>query len=142
MYKLSLMLVVTMIAGCSSSQTSANSSTVKFGDCMVDLRQICESYARQPTFTLNGAQTNARQVEQNQARHTQIWLPFSYPNGDLIANLECMMDTQTMSASYARLLPGPPITDKEVQYARSLGLCSDEGGVAPAIKKNLAPGES
>src|SRR5208283_4345979 len=140
MYKPYLMLLVTMIAGCASAQTSANSSTVKFGDCTVDLRQICESYARQPTFTLNGAQTNAQQFQQNGDRHTQIWLPFSYPNGDLIANLECMMDTQTMSASYARLLPGPPITDKEVQYAKSLGLCSDQGGVAPAIKKGLAEG--
>jgi hypothetical protein len=137
MDKVYLILLVAMIAGCSSSQTSANSSTATFGDCMVDLRQICESFVRQPTFTLNGAQTNARQLEQNGAPHTQIWIPFNYPNGDLIANLECMIDTQKMTASYARLLPGPPITDKEVQYARSLGLCSDQGGVEPTTKPDL-----
>jgi hypothetical protein len=137
MYKVYFILLVAMIAGCSSSQTSASSSTATFRDCVVDLKQICESFVRQPTFTLNGAQTNARQLEQNAAPHSQIWIPFNYPNGDLIANLECMMDTQKMTVSYARLLPGPPITDKEVQYARSLGLCSEQSGVAPAIKPYL-----
>ena len=125
--------LLVLVAGCSSAKMSANTSTATFGDCNIDLRQICETYVHQPTFTLNGAQTNATQLAQNGNPHTQIWMPFSYPNGDLIANLECMINTQTMSASYARILSGPPITDKEVQYARSLGLCSDQGGVTPAI---------
>jgi hypothetical protein len=132
-----------LIAGC-STQNSANSSIAKFGDCTVDLRQICETFYRQPTFTLNGAETNAREVQENAPRHTQIWLPFTYPNGDLIANLECMMDTEKKTASYARLLSGPPITEKEVQYARSLGLCADQSGNMPAaikqIEKNITPG--
>lgn len=121
------------VASCSSAKTSANSSTATFGDCNINLREICEAYVHQPTFTLNGAQSNATQLAQNGNPHTQIWMPFSYPNGDLIANLECMINTQSMTASYARLLPGPPITDKEVQYARSLGLCSDQGGATPAL---------
>lgn len=131
------LIFLTLLAGACSAQTSAKSSVVDLGGCKVDLREICETFYKQPTFTLNGAQSNAQKVEQNAPRHTQIWLPFEYPNGDLIANLECMMDTRTKSASYARLLPGPPITDKEIQYVRAQGLCSDEPGHEEKVLKQL-----
>jgi len=130
-----LILALAAIAGCGSSQPPATTSGPTFGDCTINLRQICERYVHQPTFTLNGAQMNAQKLQQTATPHTQIWIPFSYPNGDLIANVECMIDTQHLTASYARLVPGPPITDKEVQYARSLGLCSDQNGNVQAIKE-------
>lgn len=138
MYTRLLILGLAILTGCASSQPSATNSAATFGDCTVDLRKICEAFVHQPTFIINGAQTNAVQLQQNYTRHTEILMPFSYPNGDLIANLECMIDTQNLTASYARLLPGPPITDKEVQYARSLGLCADKNGNVPAIENQQA----
>ena len=135
MYNRLLLLALALIAGCASSQPSAARSSATFGDCNINLRQICEAYVHQPTFTLNGEQFDAERLQKETNPHTQVWMPFSYPNGDLIANLECMIDTQHLTASYARLLPGPPITDKEVQYARSIGLCADKNGNSAAVQK-------
>lgn len=140
-----LLMLAVLIAGCASSQPSASNSSATFGDCKINLRQICEAYVHQPTFTLNGEQWDAERLQKETNPHTQLLMPFSYPNGDLIANLECMIDTQNLKASYARLLPGPPITDKDVQYARSIGLCSDKNGNSPAVQKalqNLTKGEN
>ena len=103
----------------------------------MDLREICQTFYDRPTVTVNGAETDARQIEQTHAPHTQIWMPFEYPNGDLIANVECMMDIQHRTVSYARLLPGPPITDKDIQYVRGLGLCFEAPGQEEKALKRL-----
>ena len=131
------LICLMLLAGACSTQTSAASSVADFSGCKVDLREICQAMYKQPTFTINGQQTDARQLEQSALPHTEIMMPFKYPNGDLIANLDCMMDLQHRTVSYARVLPGPPITDKEVQYVRGLGLCSDEPGHEDQILKQM-----
>jgi len=132
-----LLIFLALLAGACSTQTSAASSVVDFSGCKVDLREICETIYKQPTFTLNGQQTDARQLEQRATPHYEIMWPFKYPNGDLIANLDCMMDLQQRTVSYARLLPGPPITDKEIQYVRANGFCFDEPGQEEKALKQL-----
>ncbi len=108
--------------GCAEQQTSI----VRRGSCEVDLKKICSAYFSQPQFTLNGEEYDATRLEQNSRSHENIELPYMYPNGDLIATVECQVDTRNRTISYARLVGGPPIDDKAVAYVRSQGLCADQ----------------
>ena len=118
------LVVVVMLAtiGCAEQKTSV----VRRGGCEVDLKKICSAYFSQPQFTLNGQEYDATRLEQNSRRHENIELPYKYPNGDLIATVECQVDTSNRTISYARLVGGPPIDEKAVAYVRSQGLCADQ----------------
>jgi hypothetical protein len=123
-----LAVCVSMLAACGARQDNPNAdkSTISQSGCTVDLKKVCQAFIDQPTFTLNGAQYDARRLEQNGVRHTNVELAFKMPNGDLIGTAECQFDTQNRRVSYARMLAGPPITDAEVQYVKSRAWCAEQ----------------
>jgi hypothetical protein len=94
--------------------------------CTVDIKQICKNFFDQPTFTLNGVQYDSQRLASSAPRHMDAVLPYSYPNGDLLAAVNCQLDTQTHRITRADLAGGPPIDDKAVEYVRSQGLCLED----------------
>lgn len=142
-----LAVAVSMLAACGVRQDNPNadSSTISQSGCTVDLKKVCQALIDQPTFTLNGVEYNARRLEQNYVRHTPIEMTFKMPNGDLTRTAECQFDTLNRTVSYARLLPGPPITDVEVQYVKSHGWCAEQNpdygkAMARILQPNTAGG--
>ena len=123
-----LAVAVSILAACGVRQGNPNAdrAIISQSECTVDLKKVCQAFIDQPTFTLIGVEYDARRLEQNGVRHTNVELPFKMPNGSLIGTAECQFDTQKRRVSYARLLPGPPITGVEVQYVRSRGWCAEQ----------------
>jgi hypothetical protein len=123
-----LALAVSMLAACGVRQDNPNSdkSAIIQSGCTVDFKKVCQALIDQPTFSLNGVEYDARRLQENSARHTNVELPFTMLNGNLIATAECQFDTQNRTVSYARLLPGPPITDEDMQFLRSRGWCAEQ----------------
>jgi hypothetical protein len=101
-------------------------SSVSRNGCTVDLKQICKNFFDQPTFTLNGVQYDSQRLASSAPRHMDAVLPYSYPNGDLLAAVNCQLDTQTHKITRADLAGGPPIDDKAIEYVRSQGLCLED----------------
>jgi hypothetical protein len=101
-------------------------SSVSRNGRTVDLKQICKNFFDQPTFTLNGVQYDSQRLQSEAPRHMDAVLPYNYPNGDLLAAVNCQLDTQTHRITRADLASGPPIDDKAVQYVRSQGLCLED----------------
>jgi hypothetical protein len=132
--------VVSMLAACGVRQDNPNTdkSAIIQSGCTVDFKKVCQALIDQPTFSLNGVEYDAQRLEQNSTRHTNIDLPFIMPNGNLIGTAQCQFDTQNRTVSYARLLPGPPITDVEAQYLRSRGWCADQN---PDYGKLMSSGQ-
>lgn len=131
------MVAIAMLGGCGGQQDNPNTdrSTISQGGCTVDLKKVCQAVIDQPTFTLNGVEYNAQRLQDNGVRHTNIELPFNLPTGEMIGTVECQFDTQNRKVSYARLLPGPPITDAEAQYVKSAGWCAEQ---SPDYKKEMS----
>lgn len=123
-----LALAVSMLAACGLRQDNPNSdkSAIIQSGCTVDFKKVCQALIDQPTFSLNGVEYDARRLQENSTRHTNVELPFTMLNGNLIATAECQFDTQNRMVSYARLLPGPPITDEDMQFLRSRGWCAEQ----------------
>ena len=69
---------------------------------------------------------------------TRMRVALTMLNGNLIATAECQFDTQNRMVSYARLLPGPPITDEDMQFLRSRGWCA---GQNPDYGKLMSTGK-
>ena len=101
----------------------ATGSNLSRNGCTVDLKQICKNFFDQPTFTLNGVQYDSQRLASSAPRHMDAVLPYNYPNGDLLAAVNCQLDTQTHRITRADLAVGPPIDDKAVEYVRSQELC-------------------
>ena len=101
-------------------------SSVSRSGCTVDLKQICKNFFDQPTFTLNGVQYDSQRLASSGPRHMDAVLSYSYPNGDLLAAVNCQLDTQTHRITRADLAGGPPIDDKAVEYVRSQRLCLED----------------
>jgi hypothetical protein len=132
-YGVAIWLVLSV--GACSSQVPPSAVFERNG-CKLDLKAACEYLFRQQTFELNNEEYNQRKAEQNSRAHETFIGWVKYPNGDIIASAQCIMETEHMTAIHATLLAGPPITDKEVQYIKGLGLCTDESEHGPAANQD------
>lgn len=125
-----VLVLAALIAACSCagqpSGVVATGTNVSRNGCTVDLKQICSSVLSQPSFTINGVEYDQNRLEQLGQRHVDLVLPYNFPNGELLAAVNCQLDTQTHKVTRASLASGPAIDDKAVEYVRSQGLCLNE----------------
>lgn len=113
-------------------------SNVSRSGCTVDLKQICKNFFDQPTFMLNGVQYDSQRLASSAPRHMDAVLPYNYPNGTLLAAVNCQLDTQTHRITRADLAAGPPIDGKAVAYVRSQGLSiAAESQVSPPVRTEI-----
>ena len=139
---LTLCLMVTL-AGCSSqnpapanapaeqsppSTASAPPATsiLHHDGCTIDIVKVCKSFIDQPQFTYNGDQYTWQRFQQSAPRHPDVEIWARYPDGSVIADIECHVDTQNRKTDWARLLPNPPLTDKSWDYAKSKRWCQED----------------
>lgn len=126
-----LMLSMSMaIAACASNSASSgggSSNDVKvLNGCRVDAARICNSIRGQSVDESNtGLQADPTRLEQNSARTANIVVPVKNPKGDEIFEVECGMNTQQQSVSWASIKTGPPVTDDDANYLRGAGYCSE-----------------
>jgi hypothetical protein len=114
--------------GCATGPSGITTSgtQVSRNGCAVDLKQICQNALSQPNLTINGVQYDQNRLEQLGQRHVDFVLPYNFPNGELLAALNCQLDTQTHKVTRASLASGPAIDEKAVDYVRSQGLCLED----------------
>ena len=94
--------------------------------CTIDLAKVCKSYIDQPQFTYNGDEYTWQRFQQSVSRHPDVEIWARYPDGSVVADIECHVDAQNRKIDWARLLPNPPITDKAWGYAKSEQWCQEQ----------------
>ena len=132
---LTLCLLVAL-AGCSSQNSAptnepaeqsppstavapSESSVLHHDGCTIDIVKVCKSFIDQPQFTYNGDQYTWQRFQQSAPRHPDVEIWARYPDGSVIADIQCHVDTQNRKVNWARLLPNPPLSDKSWDYAKS-----------------------
>jgi hypothetical protein len=119
----------TIIAGCASQGVSSggkgSTNVVDMNGCKVDPAPICNSTRGQSVDMSNtGLQGDSRMVEQNSERTANIFVPIKRDDGVELFEVECGMNTLNQSVTWAQIKTGPKLTDDDVKFLRSHGLCS------------------
>jgi hypothetical protein len=104
----------------------SNSSIVQHNGCTIDFVKVCQAFIDQPQFTYNGDEYDWTRFQQSFSRHPDVEIWARYPDGNVVADIECHVDTQNRKVNWARLLPNPPLTDKSWEFARSKRLCQED----------------
>ncbi len=125
-----ILVVAATVAACASNSASSGaggSTDVKvLNGCRVDAGRICNSIRGQSVDESNtGLEADSTRLEQNSARTASIIVPVKNPKGDEIFEVECGMNTQHQSVSWAYIKTGPPVTDADATYLRGAGYCSE-----------------
>jgi hypothetical protein len=94
--------------------------------CTIDIAKVCKSYIDQPQFTYNGDEYDWTRFQGSVFRHPDLDIWARYPDGSVVAEIECHIDAQNRKVDWARLLPNPPMTDKAWEYAKSEQWCQEE----------------
>jgi hypothetical protein len=110
----------------SSAAAPANTSIVQHDGCTIDFAKVCQTYIDQPQFTYNGDEYDWTRFQQSFSRHPDVEVWARYDNGDVVADIECHIDTQNRKVDWARLLANPPLTDKSWAYAKSKRWCQED----------------
>jgi hypothetical protein len=116
-------------SGCGTqSNSNANSaaggsSSAGASGCEINPEPICERIAKQPAVESNtGLTVDAREREGNSARTSWEHTSMQTPGGTTIA-INCGINAEHNSVVSAQALKGAPLTDADVMYLRSQGLC-------------------
>ncbi len=146
MKKLFTVCLLVAVAGCgsqnpsagapgnSSSQSSSSSpapappaaSILHHEGCTIDIVKVCKSFIDQPQFTYNGDVYTWERFQETSNRHPDVEIWARYPDGKVVADIECHVDAQNRKVDWARLLPDPPLTDKSWDYAKSKRWCQED----------------
>jgi len=110
----------------SSAPAPANTSIAQHDGCTIDFAKVCQTYIDQPQFTYNGDEYDWTRFQQNFSRHPDVEIWARYDNGDVVADIECHIDTQNRKVDWARVLANPPLTDKSWAYAKSKRWCQED----------------
>jgi len=115
----------------SQAQTSPaaaqpNASIFQHNGCTIDFAKVCQSYIDQPQFTYNGDEYTWQRFQQSFSRHPDVEIWARYPDGNVVADIECHVDTQNRKINWARLLPNPPLSDKSWDFAKSRRWCQED----------------
>jgi predicted small lipoprotein YifL len=110
----------------SPAPAQSNASIYRHNGCTIDFAKVCQSYIDQPQFTYNGDEYDWTRFQQSFSRHPDIEIWGRYPDGSVVADIECHVETQTRKINWARLLPNPPLTDKAWAYAKSQRWCQED----------------
>lgn len=117
-------LLAAMLTGCGAAQngsasTPATSKTA--ASCDLDADKVCEEIARKPVET-NGMELGEREREESGARTSWEQTSITTPGGTHIG-FSCGINSEHSAVVSAHALKGPPLTDADVIYLRSAGLC-------------------
>ncbi|HKN15250.1 MAG TPA: hypothetical protein VJX68_18825 [Candidatus Binatus sp.] len=82
-----------------------NASILQHNGCTIDFAKVCQTFIDQPTFTYNGDEYDWRRFQQSFSRHPDVEIWARYPDGNVVADIECHVDTQNRKIDWARLLP-------------------------------------
>ena len=110
----------------STASASPESSILHHDGCTIDIAKVCKSFIDQPQFTYNGDQYTWERFQQSAPRHPDVEIWARYPDGSVVADIQCHVDTQNRKINWARLLPNPPLTDKSWDYAKSKRWCQED----------------
>jgi hypothetical protein len=133
---------VIALAGCGSQTAAVSSpnahtaqptaisqhetSILHHDGCTIDLTKVCKSYIDQPQFTYNGDEYDWTRFQGSVFRHPDVDIWARYPDGSVVAEIECHIDAQNRKVDWARLLPHPPMTEKAWEYVKSEQWCREE----------------
>jgi len=92
--------------------------------CRVNAVAVCQSIADKPVvMTDSGLTMDSRNASLETARTNSLNVPIQVPNGSML-EFHCEINTRHQSVIYAGLDEGPALTDHDVEYLRSAGLCT------------------
>jgi hypothetical protein len=117
-------LLAAMLAGCSVAQSgSASTAAVSktAASCDLDADKVCEQIARKPVQT-NGMELGEREREESGPRTSWEQTGITTPGGTRVG-FSCGINNEHSAVVSAHALKGPPLTDADVIYLRSAGLC-------------------
>ena len=95
-------------------------------DSTIDLVKVCQSYIDQPQFTYNSEEYDWQRFQGSFSRHPDIEIWARYPDGNVVAEVQCYVDTQNRKINGYILLPGTPVTEKAWNFAKSKRLCQED----------------
>ena len=110
----------------SPATAQPRASILQHNGCTIDLVKVCQSYIDQPQFTYNNEKYDWTRFQQSFPRHPDVELWAGYPDGNVVVDLECQVDTQNRKINWARLLPNPPLSDKSWDFAKSKQWCQED----------------
>ncbi len=114
----------TQSASTANSAPSGSSSAGASG-CEINAEPICEQIAKQPVVESNtGLTVDPREREGNSARTSWVHTSTQTPGGTTIA-INCGINSEHSSVVSAQALKGATLTDADVMYLRSQGLCKN-----------------
>lgn len=121
-----------LLASC-TSQAAVLQSGAAFG-CKISPEKLQEDAARvcvgaihqleAGNVTIGGKPADARMVEDNSTRTTDISEAMEMPNGDVAAEVLCEINTRHHSVTYVRVTRGPT-TQAQADFLRSQGACEE-----------------
>ena len=109
----------------STASSPSGSSSAGASGCEINAEPICEQIAKQPVVESNtGLTVDPREREGNSARTSWVQTSTQTPGGTTIA-IKCGINAEHSSVVTAQALKGAPLTDADVMYLRSQGLCKN-----------------
>lgn len=109
----------------SPSPAATGSSSTGSSGCEINPEPVCEQIAKQPAVESNtGLTVDAREREGNSARTSWEHTSMRTPGGTTIA-INCGINSEHSTVVSAQALKGAPLTDADVMYLRSQGLCKN-----------------
>jgi hypothetical protein len=109
----------------SANSGPSGSSFAGASGCEINAEPICEQIAKQPVVESNtGLTVDAREREGNSARTSWVQTSTQTPGGTTIA-IKCGINSEHSSVVTAEALKGAHLTDADVMYLRSQGLCKN-----------------
>ena len=123
-----ILFVSAVIAGCGSQNGSSGgggSTSAGASGCEINAEPICEQMAKQPVVESNtGLTVDSREREGDSARTSWVNTSMQTPGGTTIA-VNCGINSEHSTVVTAQALKGPTLTDADVMYLRSQGLCKN-----------------
>ena len=123
-----VLFVSAVIAACGSQNGSSGgggSSSAAASGCEINAEPICEQMAKQPVVESNtGLTVDSREREGDSARTSWVNTSMQTPGGTTIA-VNCGINSEHSTVVTAQALKGPTLTDADVMYLRSQGLCKN-----------------
>jgi len=112
-------------SGSTANSPTSGSSSAGASGCEINPEPVCEQIAKQPVVESNtGLTVDTREREGNSARTSWEHTSMQTPGGTTIA-INCGINAEHSSVVSAQALKGAPLTDADVMYLRSQGLCKN-----------------
>jgi hypothetical protein len=123
--RFSLLLAAAFAIGCGTAASNqATGQQIASKSCKIDSQKICEEGKELKVTNPDGMMDSQSQREQN-ATPTQEWVyTFETPDKTTI-QVSCNLNIQHHRVVYSRALVGSKLTDGDIDYLRTQGMCVD-----------------